>query len=104
MGSSYENVNWSRENAFYDRYITKAVKHAREAEIAANQGHAPEMLRHAELSLDQAKEAQRAGNIAELNQGIIALRETLRHGGTRNCKTPPVMCGMHEFIFRRLRA
>jgi len=79
MGSSYENVNWSRENAFYDRYITKAVKHAREAEIAANQGHGPEMLRHAELSLDQAKEAQRAGNIAELNQGIIALRETLRH-------------------------
>ena len=80
MGSSYENVNWSRENAFYDRYITKAVKHAREAEIAGNQGHAPEMLRHAELSLDQAKEAQRAGNIAELNQGIIALRETLRQG------------------------
>jgi len=80
MGSSYENVNWSRENAFYDRYITKAVKHAREAEIAANQGHGPEMLRHAELSLDQAKEAQRAWNIAELNQGIVALRETLRHG------------------------
>jgi hypothetical protein len=80
MGSSYENVNWSRESAFYDRYINKAVKHVREAEIAANQGHGPEMMRHAQLSLDQAKEAQRAGNVAGLNEGIIALRETLRHG------------------------
>ncbi len=80
MGSSYENVNWSRESAFFDRYMDKAVKHAREAEIAANQGHGPEMRRHAELSLDQAKEAQRAGNVPGLNEGIIALRETLRHG------------------------
>ena len=73
-------MNWSRESAFFDRYMDKAVKHAREAEIAANHGHGPEMRRHAELSLDQAKEAQRAGNVPGLNEGIIALRETLRNG------------------------
>jgi hypothetical protein len=48
MGSSYENVRWTQESAFYDRYADKAVKHAREAEIAGNHGHVPEMLRHAE--------------------------------------------------------
>jgi hypothetical protein len=77
MGSSYENVRWTQESAFYDRYADKAVKHAREAEIAANHGHVPEMLRHAELSLDQAKEAQRAGNHPDLDAGIGALRQTI---------------------------
>jgi hypothetical protein len=80
MGSSFENVDWTRESAFFDRYMNKAVKHAREAEIAANQGHTPEMLRHAELSLDQAKEAQRAGNVPGLEEGIISLRDVLRQG------------------------
>jgi hypothetical protein len=80
MGSSYENVRWSQESAFYDRYTTKAVKHAREAEIAGNQGHVPEMLRHAELSLDQAKEAQRAGRHPDLDAGISALRDTISLG------------------------
>ena len=77
MGSSYENVRWTQESAFYDRYTDKAVKHAREAEIAGNQGHVPEMLRHAELSLDQAKEAQRAGRHPDLDAGISALRDTI---------------------------
>src|SRR5918995_1475569 len=77
MGSSYENVRWTQESAFYDRYADKAVKHAREAEIAANHGHVPEMLRHAELSLDQAKEAQRAGHHPDLDAGIDALRQTI---------------------------
>ena len=80
MGSSYENVRWSQESAFYDRYADKAVKHAREAEIAGNQGHVPEMLRHAELSLDQAKEAQRAGRHPDLDAGITALRDTISLG------------------------
>ncbi|HKY70529.1 MAG TPA: small metal-binding protein SmbP [Nitrospira sp.] len=80
MGSSYENVRWTQESAFYDRYADKAVKHAREAEIAANQGHVPEMLRHAELSLDQAKEAQRAGRHPDLDAGIAALRDTITLG------------------------
>ena len=77
MGSSYENVRWTQESAFYDRYADKAVKHAREAEMAAEQGHMPEMLRHAELSLDQAKEAQRVGNQPDLNAGIMALRDSI---------------------------
>ena len=80
MGSSYENVRWTQESAFYDRYTDKAVKHAREAEIAGNQGHVPEMLRHAELSLDQAKEAQRAGRHPDLDAGITALRDTITLG------------------------
>ena len=82
MGSSYENVRWTQESAFYDRYTDKAVKHAREAEIAGNQGHVPEMLRHAELSLDQAKEAQRAGRHPDLDAGISALRDTIMLGET----------------------
>jgi Small metal-binding protein len=73
MGNSY----LTKESAFFDRYIDKAVKHAREAEIAGNQGHAAELLEHAQLSLDQAKQAQRAGNVPGLNEGIIALREAL---------------------------
>ena len=35
------------------------------------------MLQHVQLSLDQAKQAQRAGNVPGLNEGIIALREAL---------------------------
>jgi hypothetical protein len=35
------------------------------------------MLQHAQLSLDQAKQAQHAGNVPGLNEGIIALREAL---------------------------
>jgi Small metal-binding protein len=84
MGSSYENVRWTQESAFYDRYTDKAVKHAREAEIAGNQGHVPEMLRHAELSLDQAKEAQRAGRHPDLDAGITALRDTISMGAAGN--------------------
>ena len=76
IGNSYEYVQ-TKDNAFFDRYIDKAVKHAREAEIAGNQGHAPEMLEHAQLSLDQAKQAQRAGNVPGLNEGIVSLREAL---------------------------
>jgi hypothetical protein len=35
MGNSYENVQ-TKDNAFFDRYIDRAVKHAREAEIAGS--------------------------------------------------------------------
>ena len=34
-------------------------------------------LKHAQLSLDQANQAQHAGNVPGLNEGIIALREAL---------------------------
>ncbi|HJT21991.1 MAG TPA: small metal-binding protein SmbP [Nitrospira sp.] len=80
MGSSFENIRWTQESSFYDRYTDKAVKHAREAELAGEQGHYPEMLRHAELSLDQAKEAQRVGHQPDLNEGIMALRNSISLG------------------------
>ena len=69
-----------QENAFYDRYADKAVKHARAAEIAASRGNLPDMLQDAEISLDHAKEARRAGNNADLAAGIAALRQTIASG------------------------
>jgi hypothetical protein len=80
MGSSYQNVRWTQESAFFDRHLGKAVEHAREAEIAAQQGHSPEVRHHAELALSHAKEAQRAGDVPGLNEGITALRSALRSG------------------------
>ncbi len=71
-----------KDNAFFDRYIDKAVKHAAEAELAGMQGHAPELLEHAQLSLDQAKQAQRAGNVPGLNEGIVELRQALNTSRT----------------------
>ncbi len=102
MGSSYQNVDWSQESAFYDRYAGKAVKHAREAELAGNHGHVPEMLRHAELSLDQAKEAQRAGHHPDLDAGIEALRQTitLGHGN----QSPAATSSIREARVRLSRA
>ena len=70
----------AQESAYYDRYIDKAVKHARTAEIAANQGNVPDMLENAQLSLEHAKEARRAGNNADLAAGILALRQTIAYG------------------------
>ena len=70
----------AQESAYYDRYIDKAVKHARTAEIAANQGNVPDMLENAQLSLENAKEARRAGNNADLAAGILALRQTIAYG------------------------
>ena len=77
MGSSYENVRWTQESAFFDRYIGRPVKHAQEAEIAGNQGRGLEMQHHAQLSLVQAKEAQRAGYLPGVNEGIVSLRQAL---------------------------
>ena len=67
-----------RENPFFNLHIEKAVEHANAAEIAGNQGQAADLMEHAQMSLFQAKEAQRAGNVAGLNEGIISLREALR--------------------------
>jgi hypothetical protein len=102
MGSSYENVRWTQESAFYDRYADKAVKHAREAEVAGNQGHVPEMLRHAELSLDQAKEAQRAGRHPDLDAGIDALRQTITLG--QGNQVPGAASSIREARVRLSRA
>ena len=67
-----------RENPFFNLHIEKAVDHARAAEIAGNQGQAIEMMEHAQMSLMRAREAQRAGNVPGLNEGIISLTEALR--------------------------
>jgi hypothetical protein len=67
-----------RENPFFNLHIEKAVDHAKAAEIAGNQGQAADLMEHAQMSLLQAKEARRAGNVAGLNEGIISLREALR--------------------------
>jgi hypothetical protein len=67
-----------RENPFFSLHIDKATEHARAAEIAGNQGQAIDLMDHAQMSLLQAKEAQRAGNVPGLNEGIISLREALR--------------------------
>jgi hypothetical protein len=75
--SDPQSIYLAKENPFFATHIEKAVKHAREAEIAGNLGQAPELLQHAQLSLAQAREAQRAGNVPGLNEGIASLREAL---------------------------
>jgi hypothetical protein len=75
--SDPEKIYLIKENAFFNSRIEKAVKHAREAEIAGNLGQAPDLLRHAQLSLDLAREAQRAGSVPGLNEGIAFLRKAL---------------------------
>jgi hypothetical protein len=82
-GASVENVDVSGDTAFFDRYITKAVKQIVQAEVAGLQEHQPEMLRHAELSLDNAHEAQRERNAPGLAQGLAELREALHDGERR---------------------
>jgi len=67
-----------RENPFFGLHIDKALGHARAAEMAGNEGQAIELLNHAQMALLQAKEAQRAGNLPGLNEGIISLTEALR--------------------------
>jgi hypothetical protein len=67
-----------KENPFFNLHIEKAVKHAGAAEMAGNQGQAVEMMDQAQMSLMRAREAQRAGNVPGLNEGIISLTEALR--------------------------
>ncbi len=73
-----QSIYLIKENPFFNLHIEKAVNHARAAEIAGNQGQAIDLLDHAQMSLLQAKEAQRAGNVPGLNEGIISLTEALR--------------------------
>jgi hypothetical protein len=76
--STAEQVYLIRENPFFNMHIEKAVQHARDAEIAGNMGQPEELLEHAKISLMQAREAQRAGNVPGLNEGIADLRKALR--------------------------
>ena len=66
-----------KENHFFGLHIDKAIEHARDAEIAGNMGHTADLLEHAKMSLMRAHEAQRAGNVPGLNEGIANLRKAL---------------------------
>ena len=88
MGTSMAVVNDQgkvyliRENPFYWLHIEKSIEHARDAEIAGNRGQLFELRTHAQISLMQAREAQRAGNVAGLNEGIANLKKTLEPQGS----------------------
>lgn len=73
-----ESVYRIQDNPFFSLHIDKAIEHARAAEIAGNQGQTAELLENAQMSLMRAKEAQRAGNVAGLNEGIANLRKALK--------------------------
>jgi hypothetical protein len=72
-----EKVYLIRDNSFFWLHIGKSIQHARDAEIAGNMGQAVELLEHAKISLMRAREAQRAGNVAGLNEGIANLTKAL---------------------------
>ena len=72
-----QQVYLIRDNPFFNNHIEKAVQHAREAEIAGNMGESEVLLEHAKISLMQAREAQRAGTVPGLNEGIANLKKAL---------------------------
>jgi hypothetical protein len=74
---SPQQIYLIRDNPFFNMHIEKAVKHAHEAEIAGNMGESEVLLEHAKMSLMQAREAQRAGTVPGLNEGIANLRKAL---------------------------
>ena len=75
--SSPQQIYLIRDNPFFNNHIEKAVKHAREAEVAGNMGESEVLLEHARISLMQAREAQRAGTVPGLNEGIANLKKAV---------------------------
>lgn len=61
-------------------YVKEALKHAQEADSAGKQGKGDALVKHAEMALSKAKEAQRAGHNERLNEGVYALGEAIEHG------------------------
>src|SRR5215467_11956878 len=66
-----------RDSAFFQMHIDKAVNNALKAEIAGNRGDAEVLQQYARTSLIEAREAQRAGNLAGLDEGIANLKRAL---------------------------
>jgi hypothetical protein len=66
-----------RDSAFFQMHMEKAVNYALKAEIAGNRGDAEVLQQYARTSLIQAREAQRAGNVAGLDEGIANLKRAL---------------------------
>lgn len=60
--------------------VREAIQHAREASNAGKQDDAKGLITHAQVALDKAKEAQRAGHNEYLNVGVYALGEAIEHG------------------------
>lgn len=60
--------------------VTEAIKHARKADAAGETGNTEALLKHAELALEKAKEAQRKEQNQRLTEAIHALGETIEHG------------------------
>ena len=60
--------------------VGEAIKHAREAEDAGQQGKAEALVTHARMALNKAKDAQGAGHNERLNEGVYALGEAIEHG------------------------
>jgi len=75
--SSPQQIYLIRDNPFFNKHIEKAVQHAREAEIAGNMGDSEVLIEHARISLMQAREAQRAGTVPGLNEGIANLKKAV---------------------------
>jgi hypothetical protein len=75
--ASPQQIYLIRANPFFNLHIEKAVQHAREAEIAGNMGESEVLLEHARISLMQAREAQRAGTVPGLNEGIANLKKAV---------------------------
>jgi len=63
--------------AAYDRQLSGAVAHVRKAEAAGNAGNIPEMLKHANMSLEQAQGVQRTGTNPDLDDGIADLKQAI---------------------------
>ena len=66
-----------RDSAFFQMHIDKAVNNALKAEIAGNRGDAEVLQQYARTSLIEAREAQRAGNLTGLDEGIANLKRAL---------------------------
>ena len=69
-----------KENAFYERNVNAAFNHARAAEIAGGRGDNALLVHHAQIALAQAKEAQRTGGNAPLDDAIVSLKKSLEEG------------------------
>lgn len=67
----------ANDPATYKSQLSGAVAHVRKAEVAGNEGNIPEMLKHANMSLEQAKGAQRIGTNPDLDDGIADLKEAI---------------------------
>ncbi len=75
-----QNESTASMTADSKNYVKEALKHAQEADSAGKQGKADALVKHAEMALSKAKDAQRAGHNERLNEGVYALGDAIEHG------------------------